>query len=155
MKIDVLILFQYQFCNPHQRDTPCAALSGILPAAATAKSTLRLSAIQSAIVDIFINTIYSLNINLAQIKSHNKPNLLAEEQNINSYQLPLPSDQWVLEMQYANNVALAMLQRVVLDYAKGPGLSAKDAQDMIEKPVAGEKKKLCGMIRAKSNGGFR
>jgi hypothetical protein len=142
---------QYQFCNSNQKSRPCSALSGILPAAAEAKFQLGLSKTQSNVIDIFINAIYMLNTDVAHALGEN-PVLLAGETFGNGVQLPLPTNHWVLEMQNAHNIALSMLQRAIVDFARGPGSPA--AQEFIEQPNETETKALCSMIRARANGRF-
>jgi len=127
-------------------------LTGILPATAEAQATLELSKMQSRIVDIFANAIYALSVSLWPPDS-GKPALLAEDNSIAGYQLPLPDNQWALEMQHAHDVSMAMLQRVVVDYARGPGTVA--AQQFIATPNDTESKTLCETIRAKTNSRYR
>ncbi|KAF2183637.1 hypothetical protein K469DRAFT_667831 [Zopfia rhizophila CBS 207.26] len=142
---------QYQFCNPHQRGQPCTPIAGIIPAAASAKFELALSPMQSAIVDLFVNAIYAVNTDIAQPNLH-KTDLLAEEGATNGWQLPLPNNQWTLELQDMHNKVLAMLQRVIVDYARGPGSTS--AQKFIAVPDNRESTALCSMLRARTNGRF-
>jgi hypothetical protein len=141
---------KYQFCNPHQNGA-CTLLTSILPAIGSAKRTLNLSPLQSATVDLFFNAIYMLNTDIF-VPSYHTPNLLAEQSAMKPYQMPLPSNQWVLELQDMHNTVLAMLQRDVVDYARGPG--SKESQQFIETPQLGPKKQLCSMIRARADGRF-
>ncbi|KAF2105161.1 hypothetical protein BDV96DRAFT_608476 [Lophiotrema nucula] len=137
---------QFGFCNPNSDNDACTALGGILPAAASAKFDLNLTSMQSAIVDIIVDAIYANNVDITQPVA-----LLAEDSQIEGQQMPLPNNQWVLELQDMHNRALTQLQRLVVNYARGPG--SPGAQRFIQKPV-GEAKELCKMVRARTSGQF-
>lgn len=99
-----------------------------------------------------MNAVYALNINIGD-RFAERPILLVGETVGGGIQLPFPTDQWVLEMENAHNIALAMLQRAIIDFAQGPGSPA--AQQFIAEPNNTETKALCSMIRARANGRFR
>ena len=83
--------------------------------------------------------------------SYHIPNLLAEQTAMSPWQMPLPVNQWILELQDMHNTVLSMLQRCIVDYARGPG---SKAQKFIAEPKPGAARQLCGMIRARADGRF-
>lgn len=102
---------------------------------------------QSAVVDLIVNAIYASNVGIEQPVI-----LLAQDFSIDGNQMPLPSNQWILEFQDMHNRALTALQRLIVDYARGPGSPA--AQKFMTVPSASARA-LCGLIRAKTNQRFR
>ncbi|KAF2120677.1 hypothetical protein BDV96DRAFT_272103 [Lophiotrema nucula] len=143
---------QYQFCNPHAPNQPCTPLAGIVPATAEAFYNLKLNPVQNKTVDLIFNAVYALQVNIGLGFLPNQPDYLAMDSDVSAYQLPLPKNQWVIELQYGMNKILTMMQRVIVDYAQGPG--SVEAQQFIVKPSSTEQKALCGKIRAKTNGRF-
>lgn len=107
---------------------------------------------QSIVVEIFLNAIYAANTNIGDVYDQTET-LLAEDTVLADYQLPLPKNQWMLELQHTLNIALATLQQTVINYARGPDSLA--AQAFIVPPNSTEAKALCNMIRVKSHGGYR
>ena len=82
------------------------------------------------------------------------PNLLAQQKLWGgSIQLPLPSDQWKLEVDDFHGNVLAMLQRSIVDYATGP--PNREWDKFIDLPQPGTPEaRLCGMIRVRSKGDY-
>ncbi|KAF2266955.1 hypothetical protein CC78DRAFT_566402 [Lojkania enalia] len=143
---------QYQFCNPHKSGQPCTDLAGILPASGDALTTLDLSPMQQEIVNVIMNIVYALGVNIGAAFDPDGLKLAAQDSAYSAWQLPLPNNQWEIEMQHANNIVLANLQKAIVSYTQGP--STPEAQQFIVKPNSTEEKALCNMIRAKSNGRF-
>ncbi|KAF2192069.1 hypothetical protein K469DRAFT_555931 [Zopfia rhizophila CBS 207.26] len=140
---------QYQFCNP--KNDACTQLAPILPAIGSAKSDLSLTPLQAATVDVLFNAIYMLNTDIS-IPSFHGSSFLAQQSIIQTLQLPLPDNQWQLELQDMHNTVLSMLQRDIVDYARGPGSMA--AQKFITMPKEGPARELCTLIRARADGRF-
>lgn len=136
---------QFQFCNPKKGDA-CTSLSGIVPATAAAKFTLDLSPMQSAIVDLLINAIYANNAIILQ-----PTQLLADDTSNDGVQMPLPNNQWVIELQDMHNRVLAEIQRIIVDYARSP--SSPTAKQFLVVPDKNYRS-LCSMIRARTSGQF-
>jgi hypothetical protein len=139
---------QFQFCNPKKGDTEgaCTSLAGIVPATAAAKFDLDLSPMQSAIVDLLINAVYANNAIILQ-----PIQLLADDTKTDGVQMPLPRNQWVLELQDMHNRVLTEIQRIIVDYARGPGSPA--AKQFLVVPDSNYRD-LCSMIRARTSGQF-
>jgi hypothetical protein len=139
---------QFQFCNPKKRDTEgaCTSLAGIVPATAAAKFDLDLSPMQSAIVDLLVNAIYANNAIILQ-----PIQLLADDTKADGVQMPLPRNQWVLELQDMHNRVLTGIQRIIVDYARGPASPA--AKQFLVVPDSNYRN-LCSMIRARTSGQF-
>ncbi|KAK3216799.1 hypothetical protein GRF29_1g994803 [Pseudopithomyces chartarum] len=135
---------QFQYCNPHNQI--CTPLSGIVPATAAAKFDLGLSPMQNATVDLLINAIYANNAMILQ-----PIHLLASDTSNDGVQMPLPDNQWILELQDMHNRVLTSIQRSIVDYARGP--SSKAARQFLAVPDENFKA-LCGMIRARTSGRF-
>ncbi|KAF2728729.1 hypothetical protein EJ04DRAFT_516392 [Polyplosphaeria fusca] len=143
---------QYQFCNPHAAGAPCTPLAGIVPATAEALASLKLNPIQTQLANLIFNIIYVLNVNVAAGFDPNGPDILAMDTVVSAFQLPLPKNQWVIELQHATDTVFARLQRAMVDFASGPGSDA--AQEFIIKPNSTAEKSLCNMIRAKTDGRY-
>lgn len=135
---------QFQYCNP--KTDACTPLSGIVPATAAAKFDLGLTAMQSAVVDLLINTVYANNAIILQ-----PVNMLADDTSNDGVQMPLPRNQWVIELQDMHNRVLTEIQRIIVDYARGPPSSA--AKQFLVVPDSNYRN-LCSMIRARTSGRF-
>jgi hypothetical protein len=141
---------KYQFCNPHKNNS-CTPLTAILPAIGAAKRSLRLTPLQLTTLDLFFNAIYALNADIST-PSQQGSSLLAEQLIMDMLVPSLPNNQWILELQDMHNTVLSMLQRYIVDYARGPRNPI--AQQFIETPKSGPAKELCGMIRVRADGRF-
>ncbi|KAL5427469.1 hypothetical protein PMIN07_009707 [Paraphaeosphaeria minitans] len=139
---------QFQFCNPKKSDAPnaCTSLSGIVPATAAAKFDLDFTPMQSAIMDLLINAIYANNAIILQ-----PIQLLADDTSNDGVQMPLPRNQWVVELQDMHNRVLTEIQRIIVDYARGP--SSPAAKQFLVVPDSNYRN-LCSMIRARTSGQF-
>ncbi|KAF1964651.1 hypothetical protein BU23DRAFT_630648 [Bimuria novae-zelandiae CBS 107.79] len=135
---------QFQYCNPHK--DACTPLAGIVPATAAAKFDLDLSPMQSAIVDLLINAVYANNAIILQ-----PVNMLADDTSNDGVQMPLPNNQWVIELQDMHNRVLTQIQRAIVDYARGP--SSPAAKQFLVVPD-NNYRNLCSMIRARTSGRF-
>lgn len=139
---------QFQFCNPKRGDASdvCTSLAGIVPATAAAKFDLGLTPMQSAIVDLLINAVYANNAIILQ-----PIQLLADDTSNDGVQMPLPKNQWVIELQDMHNRVLTEIQRIIVDYARGP--SSQVAKQFLVVPDKNYRN-LCSMIRARTSGQF-
>ncbi|ETN37646.1 uncharacterized protein HMPREF1541_07269 [Cyphellophora europaea CBS 101466] len=136
---------QYQFCTLRS----CTSLAGILSAPGSI-AELNLSAIQLAIFHILYQSIYNQVSSVAAIANAQTPNLLAQQRMFSGQmQLPLPSDQWKLEVLDWHATVMAMLQYSIANFATGPTHS--DWEQYIEPPT-GALKDLCGNVRVRANG---
>jgi hypothetical protein len=102
---------------------------------------------QIAVVELIANAIYATNSDISQPIS-----LLADDTNLDGDQNTLPTNQWALELQDMHNRALTGLQRLVVDFARGP--ESPTAQQFMEVPST-EARTLCSRVRARTSGKFR
>ena len=101
---------------------------------------------QNATVDLLINAIYANNAMILQ-----PIHLLASDTSNDGVQMPLPDNQWILELQDMHSRVLTSIQRSVVDYARGPSsLTARQFLTIPDKNF----KSLCSMIRARTSGRF-
>ena len=110
---------------------------------------------QAAIVNLIFYAIQENGNAVYAIANNQVPNLLAQQQMYaGSAQLPLPSDQWTLEVEDWHTTVMAMLQRSVVDFATGP--SNTSWQQYIETPERNTTvAELCQLVRARTNGEYR
>jgi len=66
----------------------------------------------------------------------------------------LPDDQWIREVTWWDSIIWTAVQMQVADYAIGIAARVPSAADYQKKPVSKGDKRLCGMQRMQSPGGF-
>lgn len=135
---------QYQLCAPNSRPE-CTPLTGIA-LLGEAMGDLSLSNAQAATADVLYGSTYA---NLyAVISLLGTSSLLARNSKSASIQGSLPSNQWTLEVQSWNQIVLADLQRLVLEYATGP--SNLELLPFLVRPNGSSQAHLCQNQRARS-----
>ena len=134
---------QYQICAPDS--TPeCTPLTGYYLLYGLI-ANLTLNNAQSATAEVLLshpNSVFDL-IDLLGTSS-----LLAKNSKFGSIQGFLPSNQWILEVESWNQILLANMQRLILEYATGP--SDPELLPMLVPPNGSYQEQLCHNQRARS-----
>lgn len=135
---------QYQLCAPGS--TPeCTPLTGSVLLHDSIEN-LTLNDAQSATVGVLFSGYLQPISDLLNLLGTSV--LLAKNSKFNSVQSSLPSDQWILEVESWNQIVLANLQRLALEYATGP--SDPVILPMLVPPNGPYEEQLCHNQRARS-----
>ena len=135
---------QYQLCAPNS-EPECTSLTGI-NLLEEAVEGLSLNNAQAATAEILLAGTIMTVFDVVELLGTTA--LLAENSKYDSIQGFLPSDQWTLEVQSWNQIALASMQRSVLEYATGP--SNKELLPFLLPPNGSSQAHLCRNQRARS-----
>ena len=135
---------QYQICA--QGSTPeCTPLTGNV-LLSDSIGNLTLNEAQSATVGVLLGSYENDLYELLDLRGSSV--LLAGNSKWGSVQGPLPSNQWILEVESWNQILLANFQRIALEYATGP--SDPVVLQMLVPPNGSYEKQLCHNQRARS-----
>jgi hypothetical protein len=100
-------------------DTGCTPLQGIMQAYNSSRS-LSLDPLQTLTVDLLYDILFNWYTSLAMV-SYSKPaKLLAQGALESNIQLPLPNNQWQLEVQDWHGTVLSGIQQYLVQHATGP-----------------------------------
>lgn len=129
---------QQQWCRNR---TDCSPLTSTpLAARGSFKSTP--TSMQTASINTFRSSMTSLGAHIySVIASQGASALVARNSFRSGMQGPLPSDQWQKEVTHWQATAMALMQRIAVEFATGPSVTS--AQQLVKWPSSKEEISLC------------
>ncbi|KAI8626227.1 hypothetical protein F5Y19DRAFT_488512 [Xylariaceae sp. FL1651] len=131
-------LEQFQWCSPV--NGKCSDVGGRGDVHIQVTEQMSLNTMQIATADM-VDFVLDTSSLMAIVASHNPPNLVASQSVITNLQLPLPSNQWQIEVQDWHATVLTALQYGILQWMIGP--SDATLQKYVEAPKSPEQRALC------------
>ncbi|KAI1743530.1 hypothetical protein F4680DRAFT_347287 [Xylaria scruposa] len=142
-------LEQVQWCNP--TNTTCSIVGGLGDVYVQVTEELPLNKMQVAIADM-ITFIFNRYAGISSKAGHNPPDLVASESLSRNVQLPLPRNQWQIEIQDWHATTLSLIQYGILQWMIGP--SDSTLQKYVQPPPTPEQQALCRRQRVHISQGF-
>ncbi|KAJ8130562.1 hypothetical protein O1611_g3064 [Lasiodiplodia mahajangana] len=140
---------QYQVCST--ASNICSAVGGLGDVYLEATEGLSLTPMQLITIRLIVFVIDRLG-NIADVTDGQTPNLQASQRTVVGFQLPLPRNQWQVEIQAWHAATMALIQYGILEYMTGPW----DAgfQKYVTPPTSPEQNALCKRQRVRISQGF-
>jgi hypothetical protein len=142
---------QHQFCNPNlPQQTGCTPLTGIYPAG-NASRNIGANTRQLSTIDLIHRMITQWTASIEVISEESPPKLVAQESDLGgNFQLPLPNNQWAIEVEDWHGTVMAFIQNLIVSHATGPINPAY--RKYIVPPNNTEEQQLCHAQKVRSNG---
>ncbi|KAI1419513.1 hypothetical protein F5Y12DRAFT_793652 [Xylaria sp. FL1777] len=143
-------LEQYQVCSAVS--DACSLVGGLHDVLSEVTDWMHLTPIQINTANVTANVLRSFG-NIPQVTSGNVRHLVAGRSFVvDAIQLPLPSNQWQIEVEFWHSTIMSLIQYGLLEYMIGP--SDEDLRKFVETPSTPEAQALCKRQRVRISQGF-
>ncbi|TGJ78401.1 hypothetical protein E0Z10_g10374 [Xylaria hypoxylon] len=140
---------KYQVCSA--TSSVCSVIGGLGDVYLEVIEKMPLTPMQVGTVDMIAFVLNRIGT-IGSVAYGNTPNLVASQSVLNGIQLPLPSNQWQLEIQSWHSAAVSSIKYGLLQYMTGPDDAA--FQKYVTAPTSAEQKALCKRQRIRISQGF-
>ncbi|KAI0445094.1 hypothetical protein F4803DRAFT_548505 [Xylaria telfairii] len=142
-------LEQYQMCSP--ASNTCSIVGGIDDVLQVINK-MPLTPIQVSTANVTANALDFFGGMFSVTNATRSPILAATQRLVDGIQLPLPSNQWQIEVQLWHSIVMSMIQYRLLEYTIGP--NNEDLQKYVPTPPTPERQALCKRQRVHTSQGF-
>ncbi|KAI0975411.1 hypothetical protein F4678DRAFT_420197 [Xylaria arbuscula] len=143
-------LEQYQLCSAELNS--CSGIGGAIGVLDDFVEKVPLTAIQNSTANVIAFVLVEFG-NMPQVTYGNTRHLVAGQSLVGgSFQLPLPSNQWQVEVQFWHATIMSMIQYGLLEYMTGP--NNEGFQKYVKTPTLPGEQALCKRQRIRISQGF-
>ncbi|KAI1737567.1 hypothetical protein F4680DRAFT_460375 [Xylaria scruposa] len=131
---------KYQICSA--ASNTCSVVGGLRDVLLEVTDKMSLTPIQLSTANVTANVLYKFG-SIPQVTNGNV---------VDEIQLPLPSNQWQIEVSFWHATIMSMIQYGLQEYMTGP--NDEDLQKYVETPTTPEARALCKRQRVRVSQGF-
>ncbi|KAJ2993905.1 hypothetical protein NUW58_g1188 [Xylaria curta] len=141
---------KYQVCNTPSNT--CSAIGGLRNKFHEATGKMLLTPMQAGTANVTANVLGQFS-RIPIVTNGNARHLVASQsQVVDEIQLPLPSNQWQIEVQFWHATVMSLIQHSLLEFMIGPNNAA--LQKYIKAPITSEERAVCKRQRVRISQGF-